>query len=271
MESSMYPCCIAPIDTTFLREKPLIGGRVLTEEMVLKSSNVKSLTAVERLNLWSCDLSDITVMNKLPNLEVCSISSNFIESIKDFQNCKKLRELYVRNNNISTLGELCYLKELPNLKVLWIQKNPISELENYRNTVIRTLPNIEKLDNVHVTEAEKETAKKEGFEICIPKEPTPPTKQDTPTFSNWRQTIELSIEEINKVRIEHNLEPLHIDKLLPPSHTHKRDEEFDKNNHILQAVFELIKELDETSLMEIHKDINFRLQAIRAYKNKINK
>ncbi|GAB1600049.1 cilia- and flagella-associated protein 410-like isoform X2 [Argonauta hians] len=264
MEGSIHPCCIAPIDTTFLREKPLIGGKTLTEEMVLKAANVKSLTDVERLNLWSCDLSDISVMTKLPNLEVCSISSNFIDSVKDFQKCDKLRELYVRNNNISNLGELCYLKGLNNLKVLWIQKNPISELENYRNTVIRTLPNLEKLDNVHVSAAEKETAKEEGLEICIPKVPTPPTKQDVPSFSNWRQAIELSIKEINEVRTEHNLGPLSLDKLLPPSITNKR------NNHILQAVFELVKELDETSLMDLQKDISFRLQAIKAYKNKTN-
>lgn len=48
-------------------------------------------------------------MNYLPNVEVVSLSVNKITSLKDFQNCKNLRELYVRKNEISDYHEIDYL------------------------------------------------------------------------------------------------------------------------------------------------------------------
>ena len=52
MENPRYPCCIAPVDTTFMRTKPLIGGATLTEEQVLDIANAKLLENVKRLNVW---------------------------------------------------------------------------------------------------------------------------------------------------------------------------------------------------------------------------
>jgi Leucine-rich repeat (LRR) protein len=48
-------------------------------------------------------------MNNLPNVEVVSLSVNRISSLKDFQNCQNLRELYVRKNEIIDYHEVDYL------------------------------------------------------------------------------------------------------------------------------------------------------------------
>lgn len=282
MEKPRYPCCIAPVDTTFMRTKPLIGGSTLTEEQVLEITNAKQLENVKRLNVWSCDLSDIKIIRKLPNLEVCSVSSNFIESLEDFKDCVNLKELFARNNNISELHEICHLKNLVNLRVLWIDKNPVSQLEGYRETVLRALPHLEKLDNLVVTSEEVNLAQTNGMEICLPdqKEPTPHQQEEVPRFSNWKEAITHSIEEINKVRAEHGLPTLSLENLMPDhymsTHNSEREEEdekeeekeeneeFTKNTHILQAVLQLVKELDELSLKLVRKSIDRKLETMGA-------
>ena len=54
-------------------------------------------------------------------------SLNSIESLADFQHCKKLQELFLRKNNINSLRELLWLKDLGKLKNLWLAENPCSE------------------------------------------------------------------------------------------------------------------------------------------------
>ena len=99
----------------------------------------------------------------MPNIEICSLSLNKIHSLKDFAALKKLAELYLRKNVISDLTEVKYLTYCPSLKVLWLWDNPIAEHPYYRPYIIRTLPNLAKLDNAAVTPEEKSEAMKMTF------------------------------------------------------------------------------------------------------------
>ena len=45
----------------------------LTEELVLKRSKASSVDAVKNLNCWGCGLHDVSILAKLPNLEVLNI------------------------------------------------------------------------------------------------------------------------------------------------------------------------------------------------------
>ena len=76
------------------------------------------------------------------------LSVNRISTLRDFQCCYALKDLYLRKNCIEDLSELAYLQELPNLRVLWLAENPCAYLPDYRNTVLRFLPNLLKLDNI---------------------------------------------------------------------------------------------------------------------------
>ena len=58
-------------------------------------------------------------------------SVNHINTLADFQYCLSLQELFVRNNNIEDLNEVCYLQALPNLRNLWLGENPCAEKEGY--------------------------------------------------------------------------------------------------------------------------------------------
>ena len=45
-------------------------------------------------------------------------------------------------------AEICHLRKLPKLRVLWLADNPCAAADHYRMTVLKTLPNLNKLDNV---------------------------------------------------------------------------------------------------------------------------
>ncbi len=84
----------------------------------------------------------------------CS-SVNRISTLADLGQCKQLEELYIRKNHIAELSEVCHLKQLPKLRVLWLADNPCASGDNYRLTVLKHLPNLQKLDNVGKNEVGK--------------------------------------------------------------------------------------------------------------------
>ncbi|XP_059613719.1 uncharacterized protein F09G8.5 isoform X3 [Phlebotomus argentipes] len=134
----------------------------LTEEMVIARSRQSDLSTVKKLNCWGSELTDVTIIRRMRGVEVLALSVNKISSLADFENCQNLQELYLRRNNIKDLSELAYLQSLPNLKYLWLEENPCVERAgpNYRAIVLRTLPNLQKLDNIDVTPEELAEARR---------------------------------------------------------------------------------------------------------------
>ena len=124
---------------------------VLTENIVLSRTRQHDLSRVRKLNCWGSELSDVSIVERMPHVEVLSLTINNITTLRDFASCKNLQELYLRKNKICDLNELYYIQELPNLKKLTLSENPCAEHPNYRYTVIRALPYLELLDNVVVT------------------------------------------------------------------------------------------------------------------------
>ncbi len=133
---------------------------VLTENLVLSKARTDSLLHVKNLNLWGNDLTDVSILQRLPNVEVLSLSVNRISSLHDFQYCmecslrksntdqgSKLTELYLRKNEISNLEEVQFISSLKYLKVLWLSDNPCADKKDYRLYVIKVVPGLTKLDN----------------------------------------------------------------------------------------------------------------------------
>jgi cilla- and flagella-associated protein len=58
------------------------------------------------VNCWGAGISDVSVLVKLPNIEVLSLSVNCISSLQHFSTCSKLRELYLRKNEIEDLTQV---------------------------------------------------------------------------------------------------------------------------------------------------------------------
>ena len=99
--------------------------KILTADLILQRCKCELLSQVKNINLWGSEIEDVSILKEMPNIEICSLSLNKVKSLRDFQNCRKLVELYLRKNQIENLQELKYLQNLPSLKVLWLWDNPI--------------------------------------------------------------------------------------------------------------------------------------------------
>ncbi|KAL6425669.1 hypothetical protein ACFW04_009642 [Cataglyphis niger] len=142
----------------------------LTEEMVVARTRVSDFSAVKKLNCWGTELTDVSILRKMTNVEVLSLSINNINTLADFQYCHKLQDLFIRRNNIKDLNEVCYLQGLLNLRNLWLGENPCAEKEGYRLAVLRALPNLERLDDKVVLPEEVQTAMTIGRPLIHPLE-----------------------------------------------------------------------------------------------------
>lgn len=130
-------------------------SKKLTREFIALKAKSDRLQSISKLNLWGSDLDEVSILQQMPMLEVVSLSVNKLSTLKDFVDMENLRELYLRNNLISDIREVKYLATCPNLRVLSLNENPIANMKGYRQTILRMLPNLTKLDEVLVTEAER--------------------------------------------------------------------------------------------------------------------
>ncbi|XP_017851712.1 cilia- and flagella-associated protein 410-like [Drosophila busckii] len=137
----------------------------LTEDMIKARSKICDLQQVKKLNCWGTDIDDISIVEEMRNIEVLALSVNRISSLEPLVHCKRLKELYLRNNKIQDMSELSYLTGLKDLRCLWMTDNPCCEQagDNYRISVLRALPKLQKLDNADVTPQELEEAKRQGL------------------------------------------------------------------------------------------------------------
>ena len=125
---------------------------MLTKEIILsKYPKYSSIHEITKLNIWGEDIEDISILFKMPNLEILSLSSNKISSLYPLSNCLNMREIYLRNNNIYSFEELYHLKNLPKLKVLWLEGNPITKEQFYTEKVLNILPKLHNLDNKNIS------------------------------------------------------------------------------------------------------------------------
>ena len=129
--------------------------KTLTAELIMFKTKTNHLDRIRNLNLCANDLSDISIVSQMAALEVLSVSVNSIYTLKDLSECANLKELYIRRNSIEAISEIDYLVPLQNLKIMWLAENPVAAIAGYRMHVIRTLPQLEKLDNIEITFEEK--------------------------------------------------------------------------------------------------------------------
>ncbi|XP_064643961.1 cilia- and flagella-associated protein 410-like [Lineus longissimus] len=230
----------------------------LSERMVLARSRARSLDSVKKLNCWATEIDDITIIKKLNNAEIVSLSCNKITSLEPFQHCYNLKELYIRKNQISNLSEICYLQECPNLRVLWLSDNPCAIGDLYRSTVLRTLPNLEKLDNIAIQEDEKNEAVEVGAELSVPDPPRPQMATSSSQEDKFEDPRTLTLDETNKIRAELGLKPLPVEKVSPAKQRIRPSK--GRNSNLVQAVLLMLDEIDEDGLETIGNAIKDRLE-----------
>lgn len=152
---------------------------------MIARSKQSDLSAIKKLNCWGAELGDVTLLRRMPNVEVLALSINKIRTLGDFAGCRRLRELYIRKNEIRELNEIRHLRHLPDLTNLWLDENPCTQHPEYRMTVLRNLPNLEKLDNVPVQPDEVQEAMRRGAHIPDSDDEGYPQPQET--YSQYRR------------------------------------------------------------------------------------
>lgn len=55
--------------------------QVLTPELVMTKSKCENLLQIKNLNLWGNNLENMSLLSKLPNIEVLSLSINKISTL----------------------------------------------------------------------------------------------------------------------------------------------------------------------------------------------
>jgi len=73
---------------------------VLTKELIIEKCKKENFNEIKNVNLWGNELSDMTMIRQLQNIEVVSLSVNKISTLVDFSYCSKIQELYLRKNLI---------------------------------------------------------------------------------------------------------------------------------------------------------------------------
>jgi hypothetical protein len=135
-------------------------SKKLSRELIAQKVKSDRIESIRNLNLWGSNIEDISIIEEMPSLEIVSLSVNKIRTLRPFANLSNLKELYLRRNLITNLNEIKYLADCQNLTVLWLSENPICDNPNYRAVVICVLPQLQKLDDIAITDEEREKADK---------------------------------------------------------------------------------------------------------------
>ncbi|XP_015262348.1 PREDICTED: protein C21orf2 isoform X1 [Gekko japonicus] len=245
----------------------------LTRKAVLSRAKATELGSVRKLNCWGSRLTDISICHELPNVEVITFSVNNISDLEPVSQCQHLTELYLRKNRIASLAELFHLKKLPHLRILWLSENPCCgpDLHRYRMTVLRNLPNLQKLDNQLVTEEELSHALLEGEEITAPpakldldnccQNTTMESSVTDSTAESENDLMNFSLEETNKIRQQLGMKPVPRDKF--SSFSPREVDGNRKNRNILNAILLLLEELDLEGLEVVYQTSGNKLQALQ--------
>jgi Leucine-rich repeat (LRR) protein len=84
-------------------------SKALTIDLIHMKTKTNRIEQIVTLNVAGLDLDDISIVKNMNKVEVLSLAVNNLASLKDFQGCYSIRELYLRKNKISNLNEVLYL------------------------------------------------------------------------------------------------------------------------------------------------------------------
>lgn len=141
-------------------------------------------------------------------------------------------------------------------------------------TVLRNLPNLQKLDNQAVTAEEVAHSMTEGEEIATaPTEISraengssgPPTEHTCGEVSTESENdlLNFSMEETNKIREQLGMKPLPRDKFSPFSSPVEPYGNRKRKNNILSAVLLLLKDLDTDGLEIVQRTAENRIHQLQ--------
>ena len=128
-----------------LYENDLKNVRKITIKNNKKIKDFSELVKFEKLKeltITNCNMTDISILEQIPNLQIVNLSGNKIVEISGKMNLKTVKELNISNNKIKNLD---FLTSFPNLTKLNISTNNLSEV--YGISVCENLQYVNFLNN----------------------------------------------------------------------------------------------------------------------------
>lgn len=141
-------------------------GSVLKIDYVRNKAR-REIDQILKLNLFGNGWANVSCLAQCSNLEVVALTQNHVDTLEAFQNLVHMKELLCRENSIpASLQQIRYLSKLSQLRVVNFLDNPIVNLPGYRLLMIKTVPSLERLDDIVVTDKERELASRYSEEEC---------------------------------------------------------------------------------------------------------
>lgn len=249
------------IFSMFESAKPTKG--ILLEHMVFQKTRTQNLADVKALNMWGYELEDVTIIGRMVNAETIALPINKITTLAPFATCRNLRNLLLRQNQISDFSELDYLQGLDQLTNLSLNDNPIAYDPNYREIVISKLPQLRKLDDIDVSVKApvRRACENVRFEQQQPVAPINVRKGllRKSESSGMKKQFNLSaltpdFEEPPRKSARPEVPPMKPTKLLNPTQMKRSGDD----SNMLTAVLSLIPELSANSLQIVLEAIQER-------------
>ena len=132
------------------------------QEISLHQSDIEK---IENIDKWCRDLKilylqsnlidKIENVGKLKQLEYLNLALNNVAKVENLEKCENLNKLDLTVNFIAELTSIESLRSNEFLQEMYMTGNPCAKFDNYREYVIATLPQVERLDGIEVTNTER--------------------------------------------------------------------------------------------------------------------
>lgn len=116
------------------------------------AGEIGKCTSLTVLNISKNSLSALDSISGLPSLKFVNISYNSIRDISGLNQCPALIKIEALGNTVSEMRSVLALDSLQSLKVLNLQSmtkedaNPVCKENGYRATIVKALPQLQRLD-----------------------------------------------------------------------------------------------------------------------------
>lgn len=138
--------------------KPYDMEEIVLDRMGLTKIEPDQLKLFPNLQVLYITNNKLTILNNLQpciRLTIIDARNNHLNEL-DLRKQTFLRGLYLANNRFESIEQ--FLKQtshLRNLEVLDLRGNEITQIKGYRNAIIEKFPNLETLDGLDITKAER--------------------------------------------------------------------------------------------------------------------
>jgi len=125
-----------------------ISSLNLSRNGLHRLNNIEKFSgSLARLNLSYNEISDITPLSTLNNMQELSVEENEITSLEALRGMERLSFLDARGNRIKDLDSLQSLTTMIGLKRIMLAGNPITHHDEYPRIVFQLQPNLEYIDD----------------------------------------------------------------------------------------------------------------------------